>query len=135
MHETTGAALNAFDIAAILVVAAALLGYINHHFIRLPHVIGLTVMGAIAAIGLMLANAFLPGVTLDDRVAGLLEQMNFTDTLLQGMLSFLLFAGALHVDLERLRVAWLPVLLLSTIGVIISTVAVGFANHVCDLGQ
>ena len=103
MHETAPAALNAFDLGAMLVVASALLGWANHHFIKLPHVIGLTVMGAIAAIGLMVANAFIPGVTLDDTVARLLEQMNFTDTLLQGMLSFLLFAGALHVDLERLR--------------------------------
>ena len=125
MHETISTGPDAFDLAAILVVAAALLGYINHHFIKLPHVIGLTVMGALAAIGLMVANFLVPGVTLDNEVASLLEQMNFTETLLQGMLSFLLFAGALHVDLERLKASWLPVLLLSTIGVIVSTVLVG----------
>ena len=127
MHETAPAALSAFDIAALLVVAAALLGWFNHHFIKLPHVIGLTVMGALAAIGLMVVDRFIPGVTLDDWVASTLSQMNFTDTLLQGMLSFLLFAGALHVDLDRLKVAWLPVLLLSTVGVMISTVLVGLA--------
>lgn len=127
MHETASTALSAFDIAAILVVASALLGWFNHHFIKLPHVIGLTVMGALAAIGLMVADRFIPGVTLDDWVASTLSQMNFTDTLLQGMLSFLLFAGALHVDLDRLKVAWLPVLLLSTVGVMISTVLVGLA--------
>ena len=126
MHETAQP-LQAFDIAALLVVAAALLGWFNHHFVKLPHVIGLTVMGALAAGGLMVANAFIPGVTLDDWVANLLERMNFTETLLQGMLSFLLFAGALHVDLERLKSAWLPVLLLSTVGVVISTVLVGLA--------
>ncbi|RDC60739.1 Na(+)/H(+) antiporter NhaP [Alteripontixanthobacter maritimus] len=124
MHET-GGALGAFDIAALLVVMAAILGWANHHFIKLPHVIGLTVMGALASIALMVADAFIPGITLDDTVARLLEQMNFTDTLLQGMLSFLLFAGALHVDLERLRADWLPVLLLSTVGVVISTLIVG----------
>ncbi|MCA0909386.1 cation:proton antiporter [Qipengyuania gaetbuli] len=127
MHETASAALNPFEIAALLVVASALLGWFNHHFVRLPHVIGLTVMGALAAIALMVANAFIPGITLDDWVADTLRQLNFTDTLLQGMLSFLLFAGALHVDLDRLKVAWLPVLLLSTVGVIISTVLVGLA--------
>lgn len=127
MHEETATALSAFDIAALLVVASALLGWFNHHFIKLPHVIGLTVMGALAAIGLMVANAFIPGVTLDDWVTDTLQQMNFTDTLLQGMLSFLLFAGALHVDLARLKIAWLPVLLLSTVGVMLSTVLVGLA--------
>ena len=126
MHETSGG-LSPFDIAAILVVASALLGWLNHQFIKLPHVIGLTVMGALAAIALMVADAFIPGITLDDWVAGMLEQMDFTDTLLEGMLSFLLFAGALHVDLERLRASWLPVLLLSTVGVIISTALIGLA--------
>ena len=127
MHETASSALSAFDIAAILVVASALLGYINHHYIRLPHVIGLTVMGALAAIVVTLANAIVPGITLDDWVTDTLQQLNFTETLLQGMLSFLLFAGALHVDLDRLKVAWLPVLLLSTVGVLVSTVLVGAA--------
>lgn len=126
MHEPS-AALSPFDLAAMLVVASALLGWVNHHFIRLPHVVGLTVMGALAAIGLLIANAFIPGVTLDNTVARLLEEMNFTTTLLEGMLSFLLFAGALHVDLDRLRAGWLPVLLLSTVGVIISTLLVGGA--------
>ena len=126
MHDTSSA-LSAFDIAAILVVASALLGWFNHHFIKLPHVIGLTVMGALTAIGLMIANAIIPAITLGDWVADILRQLNFTETLLQGMLSFLLFAGALHVDLDRLKVAWLPVLLLSTVGVIVSTVLVGLA--------
>ena len=73
----------------------------------------------------LLANAFIPGITLDDSVRALLEQMNFTETLLQGMLSFLLFAGALHVDLAALKKDWFPVLMLSTVGVIISTVLIG----------
>ncbi|GAB5352561.1 Na(+)/H(+) antiporter NhaP [Qipengyuania sp. 483] len=127
MHEETATMLSAFDIAALLVVAAALLGWFNHHFIKLPHVIGLTVMGALAAIGLMVADRVIPGITLYDQVTEFLQQMNFTETLLQGMLSFLLFAGALHVDLDRLKTAWLPVLLLSTLGVVISTVLVGAA--------
>ena len=128
MHDTAAAALSPFDIAALLVVAAAVFGYINHHYIRLPHVIGLTIMGALAAIVLTVLNALVPSITLDDSVSRLLEQLNFTDTLLQGMLSFLLFAGALHVDLKRLSADWLPVLLLSTVGVVTSTVLVGGAT-------
>ncbi len=111
--------------AALLVVASAFFGWFNHHFLRLPHVIGLTVIGAVASVGLLVANFFIPGITLDDWVAQTLHEMNFTETLLQGMLSFLLFAGALHVDLERLKADWLPVLLLSTVGVIVSTAIVG----------
>ncbi|BBC73870.1 sodium:proton antiporter [Altererythrobacter sp. B11] len=126
MHEGSGA-LTPFDLAALLVVASAVLGWFNHHFLKLPHVIGLTVMGALAAVGMLMANAFLPMVTIDDWVSNLLDQLDFSQTLLQGMLSFLLFAGALHVDLDRLRQDWLPVLLLSTVGVIISTILIGLA--------
>lgn len=126
MNEPSGG-LTPFDLAAMLVVASALLGWFNHHFIKLPHVIGLTVMGAVAAVGLLIANAFIPGITMDDSVARLLEEMHFTETLLDGMLSFLLFAGALHVDLDKLKADWVPVLLLSTVGVIVSTLIVGGA--------
>jgi len=120
--------LAAFDVAAILVVAAAVLGWVNYHFLRLPTSIGLTVMGALASIGLLLANRFIPGLTLDDWIVGFLAHMNFSQTLLQGMLSFLLFAGALHVDLKQLKKDWLQVLLLSTVGVIVSTVLIGGAT-------
>ncbi|MDG6078718.1 sodium:proton antiporter [Erythrobacter litoralis] len=125
--EHGSAPLSPFDIASLLVVASALLGWFNHKVLKLPHVIGLTIMGALAAIVLMLANALVPGITLDNWVADTLQRLNFTETLLQGMLSFLLFAGALHVDLDRLKSAWLPVLLLSTVGVVVSTVLVGGA--------
>jgi CPA1 family monovalent cation:H+ antiporter len=120
--------LATFDIAAIFVVAAAVLGWINYHFLKLPTAIGLTVMGALTAIGLLLANALIPNLTIDDWVTALLARMNFTQTLLQGMLSFLLFAGALHVDFEQLRKDWWAVLVLSTLGVVISTLLIGVAT-------
>jgi CPA1 family monovalent cation:H+ antiporter len=120
--------LATFDVAAILVVAAAVLGWANYHFLRLPTSVGLTVMGALASIVLLLVNEFVPGVTIDDWITALLDRMDFTQTLLQGMLSFLLFAGALHVDLEQLRKDWLPVLALSTVGVLVSTVLIGSAT-------
>jgi CPA1 family monovalent cation:H+ antiporter len=120
--------LATFNIAAIFVVAAAVLGWFNYHILKLPTAIGLTVMGALAAVGLLLANALIPGLTIDDWVTALLARMNFTETLLQGMLSFLLFAGALHVDFERLRKDWWPVLVLSTLGVVISTLLIGAAT-------
>ena len=70
MHETASHTLSDFDMASLLVVAAALLGWANHHFIRLPHVIGLTVMGALAALGLMVADFFIPGIVLEDGPQG-----------------------------------------------------------------
>jgi CPA1 family monovalent cation:H+ antiporter len=126
MHAPSPA-LEAFDVASILVVATAVLGYLNHHFLKLPQVIGLTVMGALAAIILMMVDAFYPGVSLHGQVSDLLARIDFSDTLLQGMLSFLLFAGALHVNLQRVKEDWLPISLLSTLGVLISTVVIGGA--------
>src|SRR3569623_134710 len=120
--------LATFDVAAIFVVAAAVLGWLNYQVFRLPTSIGLTVMGALASMIVVLLNAFAPGLTIGTWVAELIQRMDFTQTLLQGMLSFLLFAGALHVDFNRLRKDWWPVLILSTAGVLISTALIGAAT-------
>jgi len=121
-------AFSVFDVAAILVVAAAALGWVNYHFLHLPISVGLTVMGALSSLVLLVANTIIPWLTLDDWVKALLNRMDFTQTLLQGMLSFLLFAGALHVDVKQLRKDWVPVLMLSTVGVLFSTALVGGAT-------
>ena len=90
-----------FEAAAVLIVLATLLGYLNHRFIGLPHAIGLTVMGAIASLALVAIDSVTP-LSLTAAETSLLRSIDFSDTLLNGMLSFLLFAGALHVDLGRL---------------------------------
>ncbi len=120
------AQISPFDAAAIVIVAAAVLSYLNYRFLKMPHVIGLTVMGALTAIVLILLNQLVPGLTLADTVARFLNEIDFSQTLMEGMLSFLLFAGALHVDLDELKKGWLAVLLLSTLGVLLSTIVVGF---------
>ncbi|WP_420605395.1 cation:proton antiporter [Novosphingopyxis sp.] len=128
MHSAIS--LSAFDAAAIVVVAAAFLSYINHRYIGLPHVIGLTVMGAMASTLLIVLDEFIPGLTIADAVEQFLTGIDFSQTLMEGMLSFLLFAGALHVDLVELKKGWLAVLLLSTLGVLLSTLIVGAAFYV-----
>ena len=124
MHgEANG--LDLFDVAAILIVAAAALGYLNHRVLRLPHTIGLTVTGAFASLGLVAVEALFPGLGLGGAVRGLLADLEFQDVLMEGMLSFLLFAGALHVDIDLLlRRKW-TVAVMATIGVLISTAVVG----------
>jgi Na+:H+ antiporter len=90
------------DIAAIFLVATALLAYVNQRFIGLPSTIG--VMGV--ALLLSLSLAVLDGLGVHSLRAyelGILNSINFTEVLMQGMLSLLLFAGALHVDLSHLR--------------------------------
>ena len=85
MHETSS--LSAFDAAAIVVVIAAVLSYCNHRFIRLPHVIGLTVMGAGTSVILILIDEFVPGTAISDMVEAFLTRIDFSQTLMQGMLN------------------------------------------------
>jgi len=114
-----------FETAAVVIVLATALGYLNHRFIGLPHTIGLTVMGALASLAVIVADTVLP-LRLVAAERSLLASIDFSDTLLNGMLSFLLFAGALHVDLSSLLERKWTVGLLATLGVLISTVLVGF---------
>jgi CPA1 family monovalent cation:H+ antiporter len=122
---TNALRLSPFDAAAILIVLAAALGYLNFRFLKLPSSIGLTIMGAVASLIVVALDRVLPGSGLAHDVAGFIAGIDFHTTLMEGMLSFLLFAGALHVDWHEMRRGRWPILVLSTIGVVLSTVLVG----------
>ena len=95
--------ISPFDAAAILIVLAAALGYLNHRFLKLPSTVGLTVMGAVASLGVILYDQVLPSSTLAENLSAFLRDLDFHATLMEGMLSFLLFAGAMHVDWSHMR--------------------------------
>jgi CPA1 family monovalent cation:H+ antiporter len=120
--------MSSFDAAAALVVLAAVLGYLNYRFIGLQQTIGLTVMGALASLAVVGADALVPAAGLGLAVRGFLAGIDFHKALMEGMLSFLLFAGALHVDLGNLLQRKITVFLMATVGVLVSTaiVAAGF---------
>jgi CPA1 family monovalent cation:H+ antiporter len=118
--------MNTLDAAALLVVFAAVLGFINHTVLRLPHTIGLTVMGAAASLVVVLVDKFLLDTGLGEGLRALVEGIDFHAALMEGMLSFLLFAGALHVDLAGLLSRKWAVGTMATLGVLISTALVGF---------
>lgn len=118
-------ALSPLDAAAILIVLSALLGWINHRFLKLPSTVALTMMGALASVVVIAVDRLLPQSDLAGIVGGFLEGIDFHETLMEGMLSFLLFAGALHVDIDQLRRGRWQIALLSTIGVVASTLLVG----------
>ena len=117
--------LSPFDAAAILIVLAAALGYINTRLLRLPSSIGLTLMGAVASLLMIAIDRVLPGSGMSLMVSTFLNNINFHTVLMDGMLSFLLFAGALHVDWTEMRKGRWPILVLSTIGVLVSTAITG----------
>ncbi len=122
MHS---ADLSPFDIAAILVLLAAVLGYFNHRVLGLPSSVGMTLMGAVAALVIIALGALFPGWGITTTVEAFLVNIDFHKALMEGMLSFLLFAGALHVDWQEMRVNRVPILILATVGVLISTAIVG----------
>ena len=116
-----------FNILAILITLSAVFSYINHRFIRLPTTIGLMIIALLASWGLIALGHF--GVGLEEDAQRLLANIDFDETLLHGMLSFLLFAGALHVNLSDLaRQKWI-IGFLATVGVIGSTFIIGYISR------
>jgi len=116
-----------FALFAVLITVTALLSYLNEKLLKLPASIG--VMVAALCLSLALAGLGWLGVEVDTWAEGLLERLDFDTLLMNGMLSFLLFAGSLHVNLEDLiRRKW-AILSLATLGVIISTFLVGGAFY------
>ena len=115
-----------FNILAILITLSAGFSYINHRFIRLPTTIGLMAMSLLVSLGLIVLGNLGFGLEEDARV--LLNSIDFDETLLHGMLSFLLFAGALHVNLVDLARQKYIISTLATVGVIASTFIIGLAG-------
>ena len=113
------------DIPAILLTLAVVFGLINHWFVRLPRTIGLVLIAMLSALAYMAIDFVLPALGLVDRVQNLLEVIDLNKTLMEGMLSFLLFAGALHVNLnDLLSRKWL-IGTLASLGVVLSTLLNG----------
>lgn len=112
-----------FDLIAVLTVLAAFFSYVNLKTLKLPSAIGLMVLSLLFSVVAFVVGRFLPAV--DAEVDRLLSRFDFDEALLHGMLGFLLFAGAIHVDLGELaRHRW-PIAALSTFGVLLSTAIVG----------
>ena len=116
--------MHILDITAILTTLAAVLSYINHRFVRLPSAIGLMFIALCLSLGLIaLGKLGLAGI---ERTAEtFIRSIDFNKTLMQGMLSFLLFAGALHVNLRDLAEQKWVVGTLATVGTVASTFVVG----------
>jgi CPA1 family monovalent cation:H+ antiporter len=115
----------AFDLIAVLLGLAALFGYINHKLLKLPHTIGLVVIALAVSLGALIADAAVPAWGLGAAVRAMLGEIDFTEALMKGLLSFLLFAGALHVDLSALAERKWAIAAMSTVGVVMSTAIVG----------
>lgn len=119
--------MEVFYIFSLLLTLSALFGYVNHRFIKLPGSIGLMLISLMMSVGISIAGRFIPSV--EHFFLQILEHFDFSSILLDFMLSFLLFAGAFHIKYDDLKESKIPVILFSTLSVLISTVIIGYAMY------
>ncbi|MBX2880504.1 MAG: sodium:proton antiporter [Granulosicoccus sp.] len=120
--------MSLLTITSILITVSALFAYLNHRTLKLPTTIGIMVISLIFSVTLVILSQFGYGGLLESATE-LVAQVDFDETLLQGMLAFLLFAGAMHVNLNLLLRAKWVIGILASIGVISSTFMVAGASY------
>ena len=123
--KSWGVKVNLFDIAAVLLTLAALFGYVNHRFLRLEPTVGLMLIALVSSLSIILLDLLFPRLGVAELVRGYLSNIDFNEALMHGMLGFLLFAGALHVDLDFFAQRKWAIVLLATGGLLISLFLVG----------
>lgn len=114
--------MTVFELLAVLTTITALLAWANYRFVRLPSTIGLLVFALLGSLGLVLAGK--AGLVNLAEITAFVESLDFDDALLNGMLGALLFAGALHMNLDALRQHTLLISVLATVGVVACTALV-----------
>lgn len=109
-----------------LIVLASIFAYVNYRFLKLPSTIGIMVIAiTVSVLLIFFGESVLPKTY--GRLNKLMNSFDFTEVLMGAMLNFLLFAGAIHIDIKDLKEQFRPVVIFATVGVLISTFVVGFA--------
>ena len=118
---------NIYEIITFLVVLTATFSYINVRFIKLPTTIGIMLISLVCSLLIIWLGKYFPSVS--SHITSLINSVDFETILMRAMLSFLLFAGAIHIDIQKLRKEIVPIITYSTIGVLISTAFIGTAMY------
>ena len=119
--------MSLLDTSAILLTLAAIFGYINVRVFKLPNSIGILLLGLVLSALLLMFGGFLPDFR--DNADAFVTQIDFNETVMKVMLSFLLFAGALHVNLNDLKNQKYVVAILASVGLLVSTILVGTLSY------
>lgn len=117
--------MSTFHLFTLLATVTALTAFINQAVFKLRGSLGMAVAGAAISLAAVIGGHGWPAVT--DQTEALFASLNFSDTFFHGLLCFLLFAGAMHVDLRALYRWKITISLLTTLGVLLSTLVVAFA--------
>ncbi len=115
--------MQSYEILTFIICLAAVFAYINFRFIRLEPTIGIMILSLAASVMLAIFSHFFPAVSAP--LINFIASVNFHSLLMNGMLCFLLFAGSIHIDAVNLRKERLPVIVLSSFGILISTFLIG----------
>lgn len=116
--------MGVLDLITLLIFLAAVFTFINVNYLKLPSTIGLMIIALVLSILILLSGYIFPEIT--DLAIAIVSGFDFKDVLLDVMLSFLLFAGALSINVSSLKEERWPILIFATLGVLISTFVVGF---------
>jgi CPA1 family monovalent cation:H+ antiporter len=114
------------DIIGLLITLTAVFSYVNHRYIKLPTTIGVMLIALVMSLALIGLGKF-GLIEIGHKVEALLLSIDFYEVLMHGMLSLLLFAGAMHIDLSELAARKWPIGILATVGTLSSTFLVGGA--------
>lgn len=108
---------------SVLIVLASFFAYFNVRFLKLPSTIGIMVLAMAVSIFLVVFGNIFPNTL--NRISSLIAGFDFTELLMGAMINFLLFAGAIHINLKDLKEQRTPIVVFSTVSVVISTFVVG----------
>lgn len=111
--------------SAILLTVTAAFAYFNHYAVRLPRNTGLLVLALVVSVALRLIETYDPSISLARSIGEQLDRADLGPLLLDGALAFLLFAGAIEVDVQNLLSRKWTILALATVGVLLSTLFIG----------
>lgn len=115
--------MEVYNLITVIVVIAAVFGYLNFRFVRLPSTIGIMLISVVASLIVIAIGYTRP--KLFNSITGIISNINFYNALMQVMLGFLLFAGSMHIDVKKLRKERTAVITFATVGVVLSTFIIG----------
>ena len=115
--------MNFNEILAITIILASVFAYVNVRWIKWPPTIGVMVLALLSSVVLAVTGKFVP--SLLEKAVQFVAAIDFQKALMNFMLSFLLFAGAIEINVRKLQKERLPIIALSTVGIIISTFVAG----------
>jgi CPA1 family monovalent cation:H+ antiporter len=115
--------MSIFNIITILIILSAIFSFINTKFLKLPFTIGLMIIAIVFTVGITILGSY--NHYIMDEAKLLIQSVDFETALLDIMLSFLLFAGALHTKLDALKKQKGPIAMFATMGIVLSTFLIG----------